>query len=274
MIKILSNLKINEENACGDIIINNDEIYVSYFNESITLHNLESYNTYYIVQIGEANKKTHNYNFNERVIDFSFIKEDNSSTLYVLSRKILKMYKHFNIIEYGKLYEMSRPFIEIHTGIINHEENIYDICIVIKSNNSFNVNSPKNDLDIQQELEEIINPRNDIWDSYSLTINENEYKNITYVNLYDEISIDDSKEYIDIVINKYDYSFTARKDHSYDNETILISTNAGMLNTNTTTLENGSSVVRFYPMGYKGIFEIVLSYHKFDILNAYKFKII
>lgn len=121
--------------------------------------------------------------------------------------------------------------------------------------------------------------REDLWDNYSVTVNNKEFKYDRWGIAHDENSTDitceDSKDYIEFTIKKYKGYFTdTLLNRDIDNEEVFIETSAGLCNPRRLKLVNGTAVFRIYPFGYTGYIKIKLGRKWYTVWNDYELNIV
>ena len=166
---------------------------------------------------------------------------------------------------------------QIDTGMI--AENKSDIVINV-------MGCSKKDIEVVTDLEyelksaNILNgkyPREILWDNYSLTVNDNEYKADRWGNfLQGDINFplycSGGKDYIEFEITKYKGFFTEEKlNRDIDNEEVFIESSGGLCNPTRIKLQNGVAKFRIYPFGYRGCVKVKIGRKWYSVWNDYSF---
>lgn len=168
---------------------------------------------------------------------------------------------------------------QVDTGIISNEEK--DIIITIIKVPYENISFSEN---IDYEILPISNlngkyAREDLWDNYSLTINNKEFKYDRWGISHDinntNITCENNKNYIEVTIKKYKGLFTnIVLNRNIDNEEIFIETSAGICNPRRLKLSNGVANFRIYPLEYTGYIKIKLGRKWYTVWNDYELNIV
>lgn len=117
-----------------------------------------------------------------------------------------------------------------------------------------------------------------LWDRYAVMVDGSEYmsdqmgmvKNNTTDN---RISVS-GREFIEITIQKYSADFSEKHARFFDTEDIVLETSGGILNTQRVWLQNGASVVRLYPLGYRGKLKLKIGWRWYPVLCEYNLELV
>jgi hypothetical protein len=275
MIKVLyfsnPNLEYTIEHINIDII-DNTTIKYTQNNYSITIENIKPYSTYYIIYPRQTD------NLNELNVSSEFI--DPSEKFKVLTRENLKtFFKLRSITTFNKLFNCY-CLIQIDVGNTSKEHNIFDAVISLSNilNTKYvTINTThevlyEEDPSIHEEMIFTDSPRMRVWDSYSLTVNNIEYKRS--IKEMDEIYIPlKYTDFIEFNIQKYKglTNFKEKLSNEYDSEELSLYTSAGILNANKLELINGQGTFRLYPSGYTGKITILMCHGEVDVAAKYNF---
>ena len=222
---------------------------------------LESYTTYALVSGDTYIQDNKNLKLNNcMIVSLSrlgtAIKEDFGILL-----------KHFN-------YAM---IMQIDTGIISDTEKDIVFTPICINNDDIHINS-----DIKYKFDDDTNkparyPRMWLWDNYSLTIDNKEYKSDRWGNIIDnnkDNKIQSNSDYIEFTIKKYKGYFTNKSlKRDIDNEEIFIETSAGLCNPRRINLVNGEAKFKVYPFNYKGRLKVKIGSKWYSPWNDYEFEL-
>lgn len=169
-----------------------------------------------------------------------------------------------------------RDIMQIDTGIISATEK--DIVIrIFEGNEETTVINTDLEYEIgyfnSDDLVTGSHPRDTLWDSYSLSFNENEVKSNRYGNFFEDPSTvyitPNAEGYVDFTIKKYKGKFESELTRDIDDEDVLIDSSAGLVTNRRVTLENGVGTFRLYTFGYQGRIKIKLGRKWYEVWNEY-----
>lgn len=176
-----------------------------------------------------------------------------------------------NIIQLFSDYDI----MQLDTGIINGTER--DIIIrvfegkpentTINADEEYEIGYFNSDDLIKQD-----HPRDNLWDSYSLSFKNTEWKSNRKGFLKEEpntVFLTSDKEYFDLTIQKYKGNFVEPLNRDIDNEVVLVESTAGLINNRRVVLKNGKGHFRLYPFGHKGQIKIKIGRKWYEVWNEY-----
>lgn len=102
--------------------------------------------------------------------------------------------------------------------------------------------------------------RHKLWDTYSITVDGNEYKASEWNHNVLGVVNMKQREYVDVYIQKYSNDFENALERDADNEDVFIECTAGIANCQRVKLVNGKAKFRWYNLGYEGEFKIKLGW--------------
>lgn len=178
-----------------------------------------------------------------------------------------------NILDVGEYI----PLVQIDTGIISSSQK--DIIISTYSLRKENINI---NTDLEYSLEDITElngkyPREDLWDNYSLIVNDQEYKFDRWGNMLTDIEsipelIPNENGCVDFTIKKYKGFFTDTElTREIDNEEVYIESSCGVVNNRRVRLNKGIGSFKLYPFGHTGFFKLKLGRKWYRVWNDYSF---
>lgn len=214
---------------------------------------------------------------NEKYKTFLVIVKGTKIRIIEPSRYIQGLQEVFWI--FPAMLSMDSVFI-IRTGNIDSAIDSLDMII-----EATNIERDKIEIETTQQVKkEIVKVGSDnrisrekreaLFPSYSLTVNEEEYKHIDIESDIEICALNEieySKEYLDLTIKKYDMDFEAIQDKENDNDEIYIESSCGVLNATKVKLVNGEASVRLYPMEYEGSATIKIGWSLQRTRNTYDF---
>lgn len=253
---------------------NSSEVYIKINKNNIKISNiklgtidiqLSSYNTYYVCLL---NENVHTYN-----------PDDNTLTNKIFAITRQELLDKCNARTYDALSEASNMFAEklqIDTGVINSENNIYEVVMTVYDNlENFHIKT-SDELQYQQysKIEEPIYKL--LYPSYALKINDNVYKctkDGEWLSDNEEIKYSNDLE---IEIQKYSQiNFDQPLNREYDNEQLYVMASIGSLDNEVINLVDGKAkVVLTLPENYSGEVSISVGRSKNLHLNTYKLNIV
>lgn len=137
----------------------------------------------------------------------------------------------------------------------------------------------------QNEVQKTGFPRDQIWDSYALTINGTGYMvNSREGKVKNDFGFDgdipgtieyEGEEPITMTIQKYSgrYKPKGMLTRDIDIDEVLVETTAGLTDTRRVYLQNGVGTFRFFPLGYEGKMHIKLGRRWYVVCNDFTFNI-
>ena len=267
MIKILFNKKSTVESKLT-IKIDKFKVEASIQDEkddkhragSDTITELASYNSYAFSSCPNGQVKTNNKVHSS---DYKFL---NLNRLGVA----IKM-DFANVSQLFADYDV----FQLDTGIISDTER--DIVIRVFSGKEENTEIITDEPYVKEyfdsgKLKPGEHPRFELWDSYSLTCNNTEWKATNKGNFVEEPKtkyIPYAKDYVNFKIQKYKGNFKEPLMRDIDNETVLIESSAGFVNNRRVKLKNGVGYFRFYPFGADGEVKIKIGRKWYEVWNEY-----
>lgn len=102
--------------------------------------------------------------------------------------------------------------------------------------------------------------RHSLWDTYSITIDGQEYKGSEWTKALLGTISTKGKEFFDVEVQKYSNNFEQVLSREADNEEVFIECTGGIVNCQRVKLTNGKAKFRWYPLGYEGEFKIKLGW--------------
>lgn len=256
------------------------EIYIKINKNNIKISNiklgtvdiqLSSYNTYYLCL---SNENVHTYTSDE---DNFTNKSSNDKKIFVISKQ--ELLDKFNIRHYNNLSEVFDVFkekLQIDTGVINSENNIYETIITLYDNlENFHIKT-SDEIEYKQysKMEEPIFKL--LYPSYALKINDNTYKctkDGEWLSNNKEIKYSNNLE---IEVQKYSQmNFDQPLNREYDNEQLYVMTSIGSLDNEVINLIDGKAKVMLsLPENYSGEVSLSVGRSKNLHLNIYKLNIV
>lgn len=261
--------------------LKSSEIFIDINKNNIKLSNiklgtidiqLSSYNTYYVCFL---NENIHTYNQDENIFTNEI---SNNKKIFVITKQ--ELLDKFNVKRYNNLskdvFNMFIEKLQINTGVINSENNIYEVVITLYENlEAFHIKT-SDEIEYQQysKSEEPIFKL--LYPSYALKINEHTYKCTK-----DGEWLSDNKEIkysndLEIEIQKYSQmNFDKPLNRTYDNEQLYIMTSIGKLDNEVINLSDGKAKVMLsLPENYSGEVSLSVGRSKNLHLNTYKLNIV
>ncbi len=113
--------------------------------------------------------------------------------------------------------------------------------------------------------------RYSLWDRYGITIDGTSLTDNVVIKAP---QVDGSKEYAEILVEKYKPDYSEKLTGSGDNEALALEATGGVLNCSSCYLSNGRAVVRLYPMGYKGLVKIKLGHRWYPAWCEYIIEVV
>lgn len=167
--------------------------------------------------------------------------------------------------------------LQVDTGLISENERDIIIRVFEGKKENFTIQA---DMDVEYgtfnsaNLPTESHPRTELWDSYSILINGEEYQADRKGNIFKgkpgvPLTIPAGKDYIEIEIQKQKGRFRGPLTRDVDNEEVLIESSVGLLNARRITLHKGYGRVRLYPFGYEGSFKLKLGRKWYEVWNEY-----
>lgn len=183
-----------------------------------------------------------------------------------------------NHLDFAKIILLfgKSSLIQVDTGMISTQEKDIIIRVFYGTANNTEIIS-----DIPYEIgtfnsDDLVNgdhPRENLWDSYSLSITGREEweanKKGIYVKEPISVIIPSNREYIDFTINKYQGKFVKKLTRNIDDEEVFIDSSAGLVVNRRVPLENGVGTFRLYLFGHTGPIKIKLGRRWYRVWNEY-----
>lgn len=176
----------------------------------------------------------------------------------------------------AQLFSNGDTMCQIDTGIISSTEKDIIIRFFVGTKANFNIQT---DMDVEYgefssaDLPSQSHPRATLWDSYSLKIDDIEYKADRYGNGVQgtfQTPISYKNVPIELTIQKYKGNFSATKlTRDIDCEDVLIDCSCGVLDTKRVSLNKGTAKVHLYPFDYSGKVKIKLGRKWYEVWNEY-----
>lgn len=167
--------------------------------------------------------------------------------------------------------------LQVDTGIVSNQERDIIIRVFEGKPENTTINADE-EYEIgyfnSDELSWKEHPRDSLWDSYSLSYNDTEWKS-NRKGVFDQnpdsvlISTDNDKDYVTLKIQKYKGKFEKPLNRDIDNEVVLVESSAGLVNNRRVMLKNGKGSFRLYPFGHKGMIKIKLGRKWYEVWNEY-----
>lgn len=164
--------------------------------------------------------------------------------------------------------------LQIDTGMINGTTRDIVIRVFEGQSGSFTLDA---DMDHEEgtfssvSLPQESHPRTTLWDSYSITIGDQEFQADRYGNLTkgDAMTPISYGDPIEIHIKKYKGAFESLLTRDIDNDDVLLECTCGLLNARRIRLVKGEGAVKLYPFEYSGPFKLKLGRKWYEVWNEY-----
>lgn len=214
---------------------------------------------------------------NERYKTFLVMTKDQKAKIVEPVQYIQGAQENFWV--FPLMLKMDSVFI-IRTGNIDPNSDELDMII-----ETVNIDHDKVEIEAAQQIKKEIvkvdsrnrikrEKRESLFPSYSLNINEEEYRHIdteSEIEICSTNEIEYNEDYLIIKIKKYGADFKTILDREIDNEEICIESSCGALNTTKVKLVNGEATIRLYPMGHEGSVTIKIGFEMQRVRNTYDF---
>lgn len=265
MLKILFNKKSNANNKIN-IILQSSSIKVEVNDEErgkVGFDIISSLMPYSSYALCSASGKTKIYRKIHKT-DYKFLELNRLGVAIKMDfARIIQLFSDYDILQ-------------VDTGMIGGNERDIIIRIFEGKPENTTINADE-EYEIgyfnSDELSWKEHPRDSLWDSYSLSYNDTEWKS-NRKGVFDKnpdsvlISTDD-KDYVTLRIQKYKGKFEKPLNRDIDNEVVLVESSAGLVNNRRVMLKNGKGTFRLYPFGYKGMIKIKLGRKWYEVWNEY-----
>lgn len=119
--------------------------------------------------------------------------------------------------------------------------------------------------------------RDTLWDSYSLSCNDLEWKcnkKGEHILGTKENVIPIKGECLEFIIKKYKSNFNDKLERDIDNDEVFVESSAGLVNNRRVRLKNGVGKFKFYPFGHTGDIKIKLGTKWYTVWNEYNLKLV